>query len=104
MTLMAVFPNGFTARLFIIRSPFNLFRINADNFIYWDEMGERQHICTQSVENWAYYNGVKILGSKFGHVEHSYCPESDNCNQIHQSSLNGVMIQVRKRVQPNDSN
>lgn len=101
MTLLAVFPNGFTAQLTIIRSPFNLFRAQADNFIYWDEMGERQHICTQSVESWANINGVKIIGSKFGYVEH---PRSSHQVQVHQSNANGMVIQVRKRVQSNDSN
>lgn len=107
MTLLAVFPNGFTAQLTIIRSPFNLFRAQADNFIYWDEFGERQHICTQSVESWAKYNGVKVIGSKLSHFEHSHHSvqsQQNNDEPIHQSISNGLVIQVRRRVPPNDSN
>ncbi|HBI1384564.1 TPA: hypothetical protein JI393_RS14375 [Acinetobacter baumannii] len=69
MTLKAVFPDGFTAQLFVIRSPFHLFRVHADNFFYFDEKGERQHICTHSVESWARIHGVQIFGSKFSQVK-----------------------------------
>lgn len=107
MTLVAVFPNGFTAQLIILRTPFNLFRAQADNFIYWDEFGERQHICTQSVESWAKYNGVEVIGSKLSHFEHSHRgvqSQQNNDEPIHQSSSNGLVIQVRRRVPSDDSN
>jgi len=102
MTMTAVFPNGFTARLFILSSPFHLFRSNADNFFYWNEMGERQHICTLSIENWAKLHGIQVYGTKSSNADQYR--QDDSYQQIHQSKNNGVAYQIRKRVRPNDSN
>ena len=64
MRLIAEFPNGHISPVIVLLSPFAMYRSRADSFFYFDESGERQYICTLSVEQWAEHNRAKLTGSK----------------------------------------
>lgn len=64
MSMIAKFPNGHVSRVIILCSPYSVFRLRADSFLYVDEYGERQHVCTLSVEDWAKMRGVTLTGCK----------------------------------------